>query len=189
MWKRDRSERVELEQVLTERPAPVAPVAAPVAPPPGPTVTPPRVTATPRTAPQKTSTLGSTLRFKGELVCDEDLLIEGHVEGSILHSRSLTIGAEGRVVGDTRGRRLLVEGTVDGDLYALESVTLRAGATMRGNVLAPRITIEEGARLSGRIDMDNAPSVPTVDMPAHATRDPEPGELSDPETEVLLSNA
>jgi cytoskeletal protein CcmA (bactofilin family) len=117
---------------------------------------------TPPPAPARASTFGASLRFKGDLVADEDLVVEGQVEGSILHTRCLTIATSGSMRGDIRARRIVVEGTVDGNLYALESVVLRPGSTVRGDVFAPRVAIEEGARLSGRIDMDKAPSVPKV---------------------------
>jgi cytoskeletal protein CcmA (bactofilin family) len=124
-----------------------------------------RVTTTPTPAQSthsKVSVLGPSIRFKGELIADEDLVIQGQVEGSILHTRSLTIGAQGRVQGDVKARRINVEGTVHGDLYALEGVTLRQGAFVTGNVFANKISISEGARLNGRVDMDKAPTVPNV---------------------------
>jgi len=162
MWKRERSDRVEIEDVLSSEPYTAPPVAPrPVAAPPAPAVTTPAPAPAPAAA-HKGSTIGPTLRFKGEIVADEDLLVEGEVEGSILHTRSLTIGANGRMRGDIRARRVVVQGTVDGNLYALESVTVRPGATVNGDVFAHRVTIEEGARMCGRIDMDNAPAVPRV---------------------------
>jgi cytoskeletal protein CcmA (bactofilin family) len=114
------------------------------------------------TAPTKGSVLGATLRFKGDLVADEDLVVQGQVEGSILHSRSLTIGADGGMKGDIRARRIVVEGTVVGDLYALECITVRATGKVRGSLYAPRVAIAEGAEFNGRVDMEHAPTVPAV---------------------------
>ena len=134
--------------------------------------------------------LGPSIRFKGELIADEDLVIQGQVEGSILHTRSLTIGAQGRVQGDVKARRINVEGTVYGDLYALEGVTLRQGALVTGNVYANKISIADGARLNGRVDMDKAPTVPNV--PTRKTGDAEPeastshSDLSDAEVSAVL---
>jgi cytoskeletal protein CcmA (bactofilin family) len=137
---------------------PPAPPAAHVAPP----VESPARAAASAPAGAKVSVLGPSLKFKGDLVADEDLVVQGQVEGSILHTRSLTIGAQGRMNGDIKARRITVEGTVDGDLYALDSVVLRAGAIVRGNVFANKVSVAEGAKFSGRIDMDNAPTVPSV---------------------------
>jgi cytoskeletal protein CcmA (bactofilin family) len=137
----------------------------------------------------KTSTLGATLCFKGELAADEDLVIQGQVEGSILHTRSLTIGAQGRMQGDIRARRIVVQGSVEGNLFALESVTLQSGSTVRGDVFAPKVAIDEGSRLSGRIDMDNAPAVPTVNLPSADQTDAGAAVASAQEVDDLLSNS
>ena len=111
------------------------------------------VSTPPRTA---TSVLGPTLRFKGELAADEDLLIQGQVEGSIEHSQSLTIGTEGGVKGNIRARTVIIDGSVEGDVYGLESVAVRDTARVRGNIFAPRVGLAEGAKFTGRIDMDTA---------------------------------
>ena len=193
MWKRERPERTDLEHAMTEPTAPVAPAIRPVVPPPAPVVEVPSqsapATSSSQPSPGKGSTLGATLRFKGDLAADEDLVVQGQVEGSILHTRTLTIGAQGRVQGDIRARRIIVEGSVDGNLYALESVALRSGATVHGDVFAPRIAVDEGARLSGRIDMDNAPAVPTINLPASGSTEPAARELTDEDAGVLLSGS
>ena len=105
-----------------------------------------------------TSVLGPTLRFKGELAADEDLLIQGQLEGSIEHTRSLTIGTEGGVKGNIRARTVIIDGTVEGDIHGIESVTVRETARVRGNIFAPRVSLADGAKFTGRIDMDSAES-------------------------------
>ena len=99
------------------------------------------------------SVLGVTLRFKGELSAQEDLVVQGSVEGSITHTQTLTIGGDGSMRGDIRARIILVDGKVDGNLYATEAVTIRATAKVKGNVFAPRVAITEGAFFQGQIDM------------------------------------
>ena len=185
MWKRERAEPIDLEQVLTESPVLVSSVSRPLTPPSAPPVEVPA----PRATAPKGSTLGATLRFKGDLVADEDLVIQGQIEGSILHTRSLTIGAQGRVLGDIRARRIVVEGSVDGNLYALESVNLRPGAAVRGDVFAAAIAVDNGARLTGRIDMDNAPTVPTIKVPASGSPEPVTRDLSAPEADAVLTGS
>src|SRR5262245_26573429 len=103
-----------------------------------------------------TSVLGPTLRFKGELVADEDLLIQGQLEGSIEHTRSLTIGTEGGVKGNIHARIVIIDGTVEGDIHGLESVTVRETARVRGNIFAPRVGLADGAKFTGRVDRDTA---------------------------------
>jgi cytoskeletal protein CcmA (bactofilin family) len=187
MWKRERSERIDIEEVLKTAPLNIPPTApramepipAPAAP--APAAAPP-VTATA----QKPSVLGATLRFKGDLVADEDLVIEGQLEGSVLHTRCLTIGSSGKVSGDIRARRVIIEGQVNGNVHALENATLRAGAVLRGDLFARRVSIETGACIVGRVDMDNAPSVPRIDTLGYGASDAPPRELSDQEVGVLL---
>lgn len=101
----------------------------------------------------RASVLGATLRFRGELSAQEDLIVQGSVEGSITHTSSLTIGTEGSMKGDIRARVIVIDGKVDGDLYATESVNIRATAKVKGNVFAPRVGITEGAFFQGQVEM------------------------------------
>ncbi len=101
----------------------------------------------------RASVLGPTLRFRGELSAQEDLIIQGSVEGSITHTQSLTVGTDGSMKGDIRARVIVVDGKVDGDLYATETVNIRATAKVKGNVFAPRVGITEGAFFQGQVEM------------------------------------
>lgn len=101
----------------------------------------------------RASVLGPTLRFRGELSAQEDLVVQGSVEGSITHTQNLTVGTDGSMKGDIRARVIVVDGKVEGDLYATESVTIRATAKVKGNVFAPRVGITEGAFFQGQIEM------------------------------------
>jgi cytoskeletal protein CcmA (bactofilin family) len=98
--------------------------------------------------------LGKTLFFRGELTAEEDLILQGRVEGSIRHARALIIGCDGSVLGDVHANHLTVEGMVEGDLHASEAVVVKATAQVRGNIFAPRVGIMEGAVFNGRIEMD-----------------------------------
>src|SRR5688572_29555880 len=99
------------------------------------------------------SVLGPTLTFRGgELSSDEDLIIEGTVEGKIAHqNHHLTIGKQGRVKADIKARLITVYGTVEGDLHGDEGVQITASARVVGNVVAPRVSLESGARFEGSI--------------------------------------
>jgi cytoskeletal protein CcmA (bactofilin family) len=101
----------------------------------------------------RASVLGPTLRFRGELSAQEDLIIQGSVEGSITHTQSLTVGTDGSMKGDIRARVIVIDGKVEGDMYATESVNIRATAKVKGNVFAPRVGITEGAFFQGQIEM------------------------------------
>ncbi len=98
--------------------------------------------------------LGKTLLFRGELTAEEDVILQGRVEGSIRHARNLVIGTEGSVLGDVYASHLTVEGLVEGDLHCSEAVIVRATAQVRGNIFAPRVGIMEGATFNGRVEMD-----------------------------------
>src|SRR5687767_11035687 len=99
------------------------------------------------------SVLGPTLTFRGgELSSDEDLIIEGTVEGKIAHqNHHLTIGKNGRVKANVRARLITVYGTIEGDLHGDEAVQITASARVVGNVVAPRVSLESGARFEGSI--------------------------------------
>ncbi len=101
----------------------------------------------------RASILGPTLRFRGELSAQEDLIVQGSVEGSITHTQNLGIGPDGSMKGDIRARAIVIDGKVDGDLYATEFVHIRATAKVKGNVYAPRVAIQDGAFFQGQVEM------------------------------------
>jgi cytoskeletal protein CcmA (bactofilin family) len=101
----------------------------------------------------RASILGPTLKFRGELSAQEDLIVQGSVEGSITHTQSLTIGTDGSMKGDVRARVIVIDGKVEGNLYATESVSIRATAKVKGNVFAPRVAITDGAFFQGQVEM------------------------------------
>src|SRR5215472_4552881 len=104
--------------------------------------------------PSRVPVLGKTLLFRGELTAEEDVCLQGRVEGSIRHARNLIIGTDGSVLGDVYAAHLTVEGLVEGDLHCSEAVIVRATAQVRGNIFAPRVGIMEGATFNGRVEMD-----------------------------------
>jgi cytoskeletal protein CcmA (bactofilin family) len=108
------------------------------------------------TATERTSVLGPTLRFKGELHADEELLIRGHIEGSITHTQRITVCSEGIVKASIRAQIIAVEGTVEGDLQAEKSVQVKDTARLKGNIHAPSVSIVDGAQFNGNIVMDVA---------------------------------
>ena len=125
--------------------------------------------------------LGPTLHFKGELYGEEDLEFQGQLEGSIEHTRSLSIGKEGGVKGNIRAKFVIIEGKVEGDIYATESVQVRQTAKVTGNIFAPRVGIADGAHFSGRIDMNHKGVASKADLAAGKS-------LSEPQAERLLAS-
>lgn len=107
-------------------------------------------------ATDRQSVLGPTLRFKGELSADEDLVIHGQVDGSIGQTPRITIGPQARIRANVHAQRIVVEGTVDGDLQAETSVVVRESATVNGNIDAPSVSLLEGAKFNGSVKMGAA---------------------------------
>src|SRR5215470_1074193 len=103
---------------------------------------------------ERTSVLGPTLRFKGELHADEELLIKGQIEGSITHSQRITVCGEGVVKANIKAQTIVVEGTVEGDLQADKAIQIKDTARLKGNVHAPSVSIVEGAQFNGGVAMD-----------------------------------
>lgn len=101
----------------------------------------------------KASILGPTLKFKGELTANEDLVIQGQVEGSIKHSSNLTIGEAGKLKANIEADHVSIEGKVSGDIAGGTSVVVKESANVDGNIYSPTVTLREGATFNGKIDM------------------------------------
>ena len=98
--------------------------------------------------------LGKTVMIRGEVKGNEDLIIDGHVEGAIsLSENRLTIGPNANVVADLAARDVLIQGKLKGNVVATGRVELRAGSAMEGDVKALRLAIEENAVFRGKVDL------------------------------------
>lgn len=103
------------------------------------------------------ATVGHSITIRGEITGAEDLVIHGQVEGAIqLPDNTVVIASQGRVRADVNALVIRVEGELTGNLVASELIVLHKSSVVRGDVVAPRISIEEGARLKGRIDTEGA---------------------------------
>ncbi len=132
---------------------------------------PPRIGQTRPIRAKNVSVIGPTLVFKGELSADEDLIIEGHIEGTIAHHKKhLTVGKQGRVRADIHASSVIVEGKLDGDIHSEGMVSLAKGADVKGNIYCSRIVMEDGARFKGRIDMGEAPKAEAPIKPKEPVR-------------------
>lgn len=99
--------------------------------------------------------IGASIRIKGELSGEEDLVIQGHVEGTIeVKKNNLTVGAQGSVKANVRAKIISVEGKVEGDLLGEERIVIKQSGDVRGNIIAPRVSLEDGAKFKGSIDME-----------------------------------
>ncbi len=99
--------------------------------------------------------IGPKIRFKGELVGEEDLLIQGKVEGTIdLKGHNLTVGPQGVLQANVSAKTITVEGRVEGDLHGEERIAIRSSSQVQGNIKAERVVLEDGAKFRGSIDME-----------------------------------
>lgn len=141
--------------------APTQPMAA--VPPPAPVVPVPTAKMPTVSTARENSTpsrIGSGLKVRGELTGNADLLVDGELQGKItLGDSRVTIGQSGRVQADIEARNIVIEGSVQGNLKARESVHLGSTSRVQGSILTPRIGIDDGARLRGKVEMVRASEV------------------------------
>lgn len=104
---------------------------------------------------EPSAVIGSKIRFKGELFGEEDLLIQGEVEGTIeLKNHSLIIGEQGVVKANITAKTINIQGRVEGDIHGKEKVSIHQSSNVQGNIKASRVVLEDGAKFRGSIDMD-----------------------------------
>lgn len=98
--------------------------------------------------------IGKSIVIKGELSGNEDLAIEGRVEGKInLNQTLLTVGEQGKVKAQIVAKTVVVIGQVQGNITAVDKVDIRDKGAVDGDICAPRVAIAEGAHFRGSIDM------------------------------------
>jgi cytoskeletal protein CcmA (bactofilin family) len=115
---------------------------------------------------EQTAAVGSSIFIKGDLTSEEDLSINGRLEGKIeSRHHSVTVGKNGRIKGDIYGKVITVEGTVEGNLYGEEQLIVRHSGTVRGNIVAPRVALEDGSNFKGSIDMSPREKSSTMSAP------------------------
>lgn len=99
--------------------------------------------------------IGQSIQIKGDLRGSEDLCIEGDVSGTVrLDGSALTISNGGKVKAGVYAKSIAVDGETTGDLHATECVSIHVNARVQGNIIAPRVSIVEGAHFKGSIEMD-----------------------------------
>ena len=109
------------------------------------------------TADRATARLGSSLHVKGEITGNEDLQIDGSVEGLIqLDERKLTVGATSKVIADVIAREVVVYGNVKGNLRAKDRIEIKKDGSVVGDLTTSRIMIEDGAYFKGSIEIDKS---------------------------------
>src|SRR5215471_9836091 len=172
MWKPTNQPTTPSRPGEPERPTTMStPAPAPMTSEPAPA---PRPVATTATADQ--ATIGKSLVIKGEVTGSESLYIDGRVEGSIsLAGNRVTVGRNGVVAANISAREIVVLGKVRGNLTASDRVDIRSDGSLTGDVVAARISIEDGAFFKGGIDIRKA------GQPAKANGEDKPAAVSSSE--------
>ena len=114
--------------------------------------------------------IGKSVIIRGELSGNEDLYIDGDVEGTVtLPESRLTVGPNARVRADLSAREVVIFGHLTGNVQATGRVELRQSALVKGDILAGRLSIEESAILTGRVELKGTSETPKPAAPAAAT--------------------
>jgi cytoskeletal protein CcmA (bactofilin family) len=170
MWKPTNQPATPGRPAEPERPSTATPTATPSVSEPAGAVRPVATTTT--TSDQ--ATIGKSLVIKGEVTGSESLYIDGRVEGSInLSGNRVTVGRNGVVAANINAREIVVLGKVRGNLTASDRVDIRSDGSLTGDVVAARISIEDGAFFKGGIDIRKAGAKPD-EVKAAAASAPEP---------------
>jgi len=139
---------------------PAVPVSAP----------PPQISTRETTVPKRaTSIVCKGIFIRGQVTGNEDLQIDGEVSGSVqLAGARVAIGPEGRVEGSINAREIIVRGDLKGNLRATERITVGHTGRWHGDGVAPKLAIEEGAVVKGKLEVAEEPVKPIVAKPAAA---------------------
>jgi cytoskeletal protein CcmA (bactofilin family) len=122
------------------------------------------------TSNERISVFGPTLRFKGELKAQEDIRVEGKIEGSIHHQQRVVVGQKGEVTATVSAAQIDVDGKVHGDMSAKKSIKVNQSAVVRGNLRAPSVSITEGANFNGGVTMEPTAGSVTQGSPPPAAQ-------------------
>lgn len=126
------------------------------------TKTPPPAPASATSARDHSTTIGASIKIRGELSGEENLVIQGNVEGTIkLKDHSVSVGEQGSIQADVYAKSIIIQGELSGDLYGTDNVTVARSGRVNGNIIAPRVVLEDGAKFKGSIDMDSKPTMAT----------------------------
>jgi cytoskeletal protein CcmA (bactofilin family) len=101
--------------------------------------------------------VGASVVIKGELSAQEDIRIAGRVEGRVdVDGYTLTVEESGHVHADVSASGIIVAGTVSGSIVAERRIELRSTATVEGDLTAPAVRVDEGAVVTGKVDIEGS---------------------------------
>jgi len=99
--------------------------------------------------------IGASIRIRGDVSGDENLIIQGEVDGTVkVVGHNVTISQTGKVKANITAKQIIVEGELVGDMLGEEKVIIRQTGNVHGNIVSPRVTLEDGALFKGSIEME-----------------------------------
>jgi len=123
------------------------------------------------------TTIGATLLITGEITSHEDITIHGRIKGQIrMKEGALLVSPKGTVDADVEGARVTIDGTLAGHVVAAERIELTPTAEVTGTLTTCAISMHDGARFNGSIDVDRqtAKAAPRLKIasspPGHSTK-------------------
>ncbi|MCK5004328.1 MAG: polymer-forming cytoskeletal protein [Candidatus Aminicenantes bacterium] len=102
---------------------------------------------------ESSSFIGRSMKLKGNLSAEEEILIEGIVEGSIKMKHNVIIGKSGKVKADIIAREIIIKGEVNGNVHGHVKVEIVPGGVLNGDIISEKVVLAEGAKFKGNIDM------------------------------------
>lgn len=117
--------------------------------------------------PRREACIGKSVVVKGQILSDEDLYVDGQIEGTVeLPGNRLTVGLSGKVKASVKAREVDAIGTIHGDIVAVEKIIIRKEAHLVGDLKSASISIEDGAYFKGSIDIVRpVPAKPAAPTP------------------------
>jgi len=126
---------------------------------------------------KQVTNIGKSIAIKGDVTGNEDMVIEGKVEGKVeLPNNLLTVGADGTVQAEVTAKSIVVVGRVAGNIHGIEKVEIQGTGIVDGDVAAPKLIVAEGAVVNGAIKMtkgagaEKSPATATPTPPAQEVR-------------------
>jgi cytoskeletal protein CcmA (bactofilin family) len=120
----------------------------------------------PHSGDRSTTIFGKTMKIVGQVLSDEELYVDGELDGSLELRNRLTIGPTGKVKANIKAQEVIVFGSIRGNVEAENRISLRAGATIVGDIKTAGIVIEDGAYFKGGIDISRTEPAKPAATPA-----------------------
>lgn len=130
----------------------------------------------PAQAPAKSTVVGKTLVVKGDVYSEDEILVEGKIQGKIRAKSRVVIGRGGVVEAEIEGRDVVIQGKVTGDVRGSQRVEIVPEGTLHGNIHAPRVVIADSAFFEGNIEMRPREDKPRAGEDKGAIHAPHGGE-------------